>query len=89
MQRAIVKGLKEQAAEITKELLSTVEALDIIQEQIIPALDKMCIRDSLMAYAVSRSRKIQAIFFSHGLNESVVVGVFKSGLQSIVVYVSH
>lgn len=39
MQRAIVKGLKEQAAEITKELLSTVEALDIIQEQIIPALD--------------------------------------------------
>lgn len=39
LQRAIVKGLKEQAANITVELLKTVEPLDIVTEQIIPALD--------------------------------------------------
>lgn len=39
LQRAIVKGLKEQASEITREILSSAEALDIIQEEIIPALD--------------------------------------------------
>lgn len=39
LQRAIVKGLKEQASEITREMLSSAEALDIIQEEIIPALD--------------------------------------------------
>ena len=39
LQKAVVKGLKEQAAEITKELLSSVKPLDIIQDEIIPALD--------------------------------------------------
>ncbi|MBQ3124930.1 MAG: homocysteine S-methyltransferase family protein [Clostridia bacterium] len=39
LQRAIVKGLKEQSACITKELLKTVEPLKIVQEEIIPALD--------------------------------------------------
>jgi len=39
LQKAIVKGLKEQAGEITKELLSAVQPLEIIQNEIIPALD--------------------------------------------------
>lgn len=39
LQRAIVKGLKENAADITKELLKTEEPLDIVKNEIIPALD--------------------------------------------------
>ncbi len=39
LQRAIVKGLKEQAAELTAEMLKNKEALEIIQGEIIPALD--------------------------------------------------
>ncbi len=39
LQRAIVKGLKEQAAKFTSELLATSPALEIVQSEIIPALD--------------------------------------------------
>lgn len=39
LQRAIVKGMKEQAAKLTTALLGTTPALDIVSEQIIPALD--------------------------------------------------
>lgn len=39
LQRAIVKGLREQAAELTAQLLETEEPLDIVNTQIIPALD--------------------------------------------------
>lgn len=39
LQKAIVKGLKEQAAAITKELIENVQPLTIVQEEIIPALD--------------------------------------------------
>jgi 5-methyltetrahydrofolate--homocysteine methyltransferase len=39
LQHAIVKGLKEQAAISTKELLKTTEPLQIIDGEIIPALD--------------------------------------------------
>ena len=39
LQRAIVKGLKEQAAALTIERLKTEEPLDIVTSQIIPALD--------------------------------------------------
>ncbi|MBP3337190.1 MAG: homocysteine S-methyltransferase family protein [Clostridia bacterium] len=39
LQRAIVKGLKEQAQLFTKELLKTEEPLKIVQTEIIPALD--------------------------------------------------
>ena len=39
LQNAIVKGLKEQAGILTKELLNSVEPLDIVQNEIIPALD--------------------------------------------------
>ena len=39
LQRAIAKGLREQAAELTEQMLADVEPLQIIQDEIIPALD--------------------------------------------------
>ncbi len=39
LQRAIVKGLKEQAAKLTAIQLTDTPALSIVQEEIIPALD--------------------------------------------------
>lgn len=39
LQRAIIKGLKEEASQLTKELLKTSEPLSIVNEEIIPALD--------------------------------------------------
>ena len=39
LQRAIVKGFKEQAGILTKELLHTVPPLAIVNDEIIPALD--------------------------------------------------
>lgn len=39
LQRAIVKGLKEQAANLTIKLLETDKPLDIVSSHIIPALD--------------------------------------------------
>ena len=39
LQKAIVKGLKEQAAALTSELLAATPALTVVQTEIIPALD--------------------------------------------------
>ena len=39
LQKAIIKGLKEQAAALTAELLATTPALSVVQGEIIPALD--------------------------------------------------
>ena len=39
LQKAIIKGLKEQAGELTAQLLQTQEPLQIVQAEIIPALD--------------------------------------------------
>ncbi len=39
LQKAIAKGLKERAADLTSELLAFSEPLDIVQNEIIPALD--------------------------------------------------
>ena len=39
LSRAVVRGFKEKAAEITKELLKTEDALEIVNREIIPALD--------------------------------------------------
>jgi len=39
LQKAIIQGRKDQSAEITKELLKTVNPLDIVKNDIIPALD--------------------------------------------------
>lgn len=41
LQRCIVKGFKEQAAAYTKELLKTHAPMQLINEEIIPALDKV------------------------------------------------
>ncbi|MDO4531401.1 MAG: homocysteine S-methyltransferase family protein [Bacillota bacterium] len=39
LQKAIVKGLKEQAGDLTAKLLETEKPLEIVQKEIIPALD--------------------------------------------------
>lgn len=39
LQNAIVRGLREKSGEITRELLKTVKPLDIVQNEIIPALN--------------------------------------------------
>lgn len=39
LQRAVIKGLKEKAADMTAELLMTMPPLDIVQNEIIPALN--------------------------------------------------
>lgn len=39
LQRAIIKGFKEKAGEITDRLLKDIPPLDIVQNEIIPALD--------------------------------------------------
>ncbi len=39
LQRAVIKGLKEQAASLTKELIKSTPPLQIVQEEIIPALN--------------------------------------------------
>lgn len=39
LQRAVIKGLKEQASSLTENLLCAKEPLEIVQSEIIPALD--------------------------------------------------
>ncbi len=39
LEQAIIKGLKEQAAKITAEMLKAIPPLEIVQKEIIPALD--------------------------------------------------
>ncbi len=39
LQKAVIKGLGEQAATVTREMLTSVEPLTIVQEEIIPALN--------------------------------------------------
>lgn len=39
LQKAIIKGFKDKSGEITKELLKTTAPLDIVQNEIIPALN--------------------------------------------------
>ncbi len=39
LQNAVIRGLKEQAGNITKELLKETPPLEIVQQEIIPALD--------------------------------------------------
>ena len=39
LQKAVIRGLKEQAGELTNKLLKTEQPLEIVQNEIIPALD--------------------------------------------------
>ena len=41
LSRAIIKGFKEKAADLTRELLKSAEPLKIVNEEIIPALNKV------------------------------------------------
>ena len=86
LQRAIVKGLKEQAANLTVKLLETEEPLSIVTTQIIPALDivgkgfekkTMYLPQLLMSAEASQSafEKIKEKM-STGSSESVSRGKF-------------
>ena len=39
LQRAIVKGLKEQSASLTRELIANADPMELVRNEIIPALD--------------------------------------------------
>ncbi len=39
LQKAIIKGLKERAAQITAEMIETTDPLSVVQNEVIPALD--------------------------------------------------
>lgn len=41
LQKAIGKGLKDRAAELTKELIKSIAPLDVVQNEIIPALNSV------------------------------------------------
>ena len=41
LQRAVIKGFKDKASDITKDLLSQRQPLDIVNEEIIPALNQV------------------------------------------------
>ena len=41
LQRAVVKGLREQAARLTAELLETTPPMDVVEREIIPALNRV------------------------------------------------
>ncbi|MBQ9086130.1 MAG: homocysteine S-methyltransferase family protein [Clostridia bacterium] len=41
LQRAVIKGLKEQAAQLTQSMISAVDSLRIVSEEIIPALNQV------------------------------------------------
>lgn len=41
LQRAVVKGAKERAAQLTEELLKSVAPLDIVNQEVIPALNQV------------------------------------------------
>jgi len=87
LQRAVVKGLKEQAANLTIELLKTEKPLDIVTSQIIPALDivgkgfeqkKMYLPQLLMSAEAAQSafEKIKEAMSSSEEGESVSKGIF-------------
>lgn len=41
LQKAVIKGLKEKAAEVTRKLLEAKDALEVVNSEIIPALNKV------------------------------------------------
>ena len=43
----------------------------------------------LVADTVTRAGIVDTVLFCYGLDKPMVVGIFKSGLQSIMVYVSN
>ena len=47
--------------------------------------DAEALKMDLMADSVSGAREVNAVLFGHRLDKAVVVGVFKAGLQGVVV----
>jgi len=81
LQAAIVKGFKDKAGEITKELLKDIAPLDVVNNEIIPALDivgrgfeekKMYLPQLLMSAEAAKNafEKIKQFMISKGVNTS-------------------
>ncbi len=86
LQRAVIKGLKEKTGEITEELLKSTKPLDIVQNEIIPALDivgagfenkTMYLPQLLMSAEAAKSafEKIK-VFMSSGGEKTDSKGIF-------------
>ena len=97
LQEAIIKGFKENAAILTEELLKATEALDIVNSDIIPALDivgkgfekkTVYLPQLLMSAEAAKSafEKIKANMSGAGRNESkgtVVIATVKGDIHDI------
>ena len=78
LKRAVIKGLKEQASTLTDEMLKTRDALDIVRNEIIPALDEVGIGfenktvylPQLLMSAESAKSSFERIKASMGTNNS-------------------
>ncbi len=98
LQRAVVKGLKEETARLTAELLESCPPLDLVQQEIIPALNivgkgfeekKMFLPQLLMsAEAASAAfEKVKAAVLSSGgaseVKCAVVIATVKGDIHDI------
>lgn len=98
LQKAIIKGLKEQSGEITQKLLESVDPLDIVQNEVIPALNvvgegfetkKMYLPQLLMSAEAAKSafEKIKAFMLTQNTEKiskgRVVVATVKGDIHDI------
>ncbi len=84
LQKAIVSGRKEKAGELTKELLAQVAPLDIVQNEIIPALNivglgyeekRVYLPQLLMSAEAAKSafERIKAYMFENGSKDTKMI----------------
>ena len=98
LQNSIIKGLKEQAAVLTKELLSCGEPLEIVKNEIIPALDvvgkgfeekKVYLPQLLMSaeaakYAFEEIKSFMSASKQEGISKcSIVIATVKGDIHDI------
>lgn len=98
LQKAVVKGLKEQAGELTERLLTETAPLEIVQNEIIPALDivgkgyekkTVYLPQLLMAAEAAKSafEKIKASMSAEGGSKSakcsIVLATVKGDIHDI------
>ena len=86
LQNAIIKGLKEKAFSLTEELLSSMKPLEIIQKEIIPALDTVGIGfENKTVYLPQLLMSAEAAKFSFEKIKSVMHGKNNSSKATIVI----
>ena len=80
LQRAIGKGLKEQARELTRQLLQSVPPLDIVQNEIVPALDT--VGKGFEEKTVYLPQLLMSAEAAKGAFEEIKVAMVSEGTQS-------